>query len=103
VSVALLPSDSSAFITITMELANVQRELGLSSDARLSLSNANQALRASGSPDRVPTAAEFEVRSSRPPASTRGSQPPDSGVQHNSETPPNGEAMMTRLRAAVKP
>lgn len=102
VSVALLPGEASAFITITLELANVQRELGFGSDAKLSLSNANQALRASGSPDRVPSAAEFEARSNPPPASPESSRPPDSGVKHNSQ-PPASADLMTRLRAAVKP
>ena len=101
VSVALLPTEASAFITITLELANVQRELGFGSDAKLSLSNANQALRASGSSDRVPTAAEFEARSNPPPAEP-GSQPPDSGVKRSSP-PPASDALLSRLRAAVKP
>ena len=103
VTVALLPGDASSFITITLELINVQRELGFTSDAKLSLGNANQALRASGSAERVPSIAEIEARSSRPPAATRGSQPPDSGVQHHSVAPPNSEAMLSRLSAAVKP
>ena len=99
VSVALLPGEASAFITITLELANVQRELGFATDAKLSVVNANQALRASGSSERVPTPVEVD-RSSRPPVSTR---PPDSGVTHHSDTPPNSDAMLSRLRSAVKP
>ncbi|MES1175704.1 MAG: hypothetical protein ABUL62_15390 [Myxococcales bacterium] len=102
VSVALLPSESSAFITITLELINVQRELGFASDAKLSLINANQALRAAGSPDRVPSGLDVELRSTRPSAD--GSQPPESGVQHNSQSPPPpSDDLMSRLRSAVKP
>jgi hypothetical protein len=102
VSVALLPGDTSAFITTTLELANVQRELGLGSDAKLSIMNANQALRASGSPDRVPSP-ELEQRPSSPPADRDSSQPPDSGVQKHSQTPPARDEMLSRLRASVKP
>ena len=101
VSVASLPGDASAFITITLELANVQRELGFASEAKLSLINANQALRASGSPDRVPTG--LEQHSSHPPAPAEGTQPPDSGIQTNSLIPPSSDDLMTRLRSAVKP
>ncbi|MET0794337.1 MAG: hypothetical protein ABW061_22635 [Polyangiaceae bacterium] len=103
VSVALLPNDSSTFITITLELANVQRELGFATDARLSFTNANHALRASGSSDRVPMGPELDKRSSQPPSATEGSQPPDSGVKSNSQTPPPSDNLMSRLRAAVKP
>jgi len=102
VSVALLPGDASAFITITLELVNVQRELGFAADAKMSLTNANQALKAAGSPDRVPTGVEFELRSSRPPAAADGTQPPESGVK-NSQVPPATDELMSRLRAAVKP
>ena len=102
VSVALLPGEPSAFITITLELASVQRELGFAADAKLSLSNANQALRASGNSERVPTAAEFES-ANPPPASRESSRPPDSGIKHNSQPAPPSDGMMTRLRAAVKP
>jgi hypothetical protein len=100
-SVALLPGDASAFITITLELANVQRELGFASDAKLSLVNANQALRASGSPDRVPTG--LDQHSSHPPTPVHGTQPPESGIKPNSQTPPSSDEMLTRLRSAVKP
>ncbi len=103
VTVSLLPAEASAFITITLELVNVQRELGFASDAKISIANANQALRAAGSAQRVPSTAELEARSSRPPATAAGSEPPDSGIQHHSDRPPNGDALVSRLRAAVKP
>ena len=38
-SIALLPGNASAFITISLELANVQRELGFAADAKLTLTN----------------------------------------------------------------
>jgi tetratricopeptide (TPR) repeat protein len=87
VSAGLLPGDASAFIAITLELAKVQRELGSASDAKLSIINANQALRASGRSDRVPTNSDAELRSTRPPAHSESTQPPESGVQHNSQAP----------------
>ncbi len=104
VSVALLPGDASAFITITLELANVQRELGLASDAKLSLINANQALRAAGSPDRIPTGPDLERRASQPPAPADATCPPESGIKANSPIPPSSsDDLMPRLRSVVKP
>jgi hypothetical protein len=97
VSTALLPAGADSFITISLELANVQRELGFASDAKLTLTNSNQALRASGSSERVPTAAEFELRSTRPP-----SEPPESGFK--SVAPGSSSSgLLSRLQAAVKP
>lgn len=63
-----LPAQSSAFITVTLELAHVQRELGLGPEAAASISSANQALRGSGSADRVPALAASET----PVSSVRG-------------------------------
>ena len=56
-----LPAQSNAFITVTLELAQVQRDLGFGPEAAMSINGANQALRTSGSPDRVPAAAESEA------------------------------------------
>ena len=97
VSVGLLPGEASTFINLVLELVNVQRELGFSSDAKLTLSNSNLALRTSGSPDRIPSAAEFELHSSRPP-----SDAPDSGVVSNVQSSA-AEEMLSRLQTAVKP
>ena len=83
-----------------MELANVQRELGFGADAKLTLANTNLALETSGSPDRVPTAAQLERRSSKPPPK-EGSEPPDSGVVTSIQSSPSG--LLSRLEAAVKP
>ena len=101
VSVALLPADPSAFITITLELANVQRELGFASDAKLSLANSNQALKAAGCTDRVPSGGEFELRKSAPPPNADGSQPPESGIKTSNSSPPG--AVLSRLQGTVKP
>lgn len=95
VSVNGLPATASAFITITLELSNVQRELGYTADAKLSVANANQALQSSGSEDRVPTLPELELRALRPP-----SQPPESGIQDQTGA---GSALLSRLESAVKP
>jgi len=53
-----LPEHSGLFIAVTLELAHAQRELGFGPEAALSITNANQALRASGRLERVPAAAE---------------------------------------------
>lgn len=95
VTVNGLPATASAFITISLELSNVQRELGFSSDAKLTVNNANQALEAAGSEDRVPSLAETELRAVRPP-----SQPPESGVKDAAGA---GSALLSRLESAVKP
>lgn len=98
-SIPLLPSQASSFITLSLELANVQRELGFAADARVTSTNSNLALESSGSGERVPTAAQLEQSKSKPPA--LGSEPPDSGVvssvQHASST------VFSRLEHAVKP
>ena len=99
-SIALLPSHASAFITIGLELANVQRELGFAADAKVTLANTNQALESSGSTDRVPTAAQLEQIKSKPPTAA-GSEPPDSGVVSSLQSAPSG--LLSRLEAAVKP
>lgn len=55
-----LPAESSAFIAVTLELAQLQRELGFGPEAAISISSANQALRSSGSAERVPTLSDSE-------------------------------------------
>jgi hypothetical protein len=99
VSIALLPGNASAFITIGLELANVQRELGFAADAKLTLTNTNVALEASGSTDRAPTAAQLEQSKSKPSAA--GSEPPDSGVVSSVQS--SRESLTSRLASVVKP
>lgn len=101
VSLTLLPGDASGLIAISLEMANVQRELGFAADAKLTLTNTNQALRASGSSERVPTGAEYELRPIRPTSNADGTQPPESGVK--SVAPSSGASgLLSRLQAAVK-
>ena len=101
VSIALLPHDTSGFITVALELANVQRELGFPADAKLTQNNSNQALRSSGSSERVPTAAEFELRSTRASQNPDAAQPPESGVK-SLAPPASSSGILSRLQAAVK-
>jgi len=100
-TVPLLPEQSSTFMTITLELANVQRELGFASDAKATLTNSNLALEAAGCSDRVPTSAQLEParKTSKPPAAT-GSEPPDSGLVSFQGAPSN---VLSRLESAAKP
>lgn len=100
VSITLLPDNASAFIIIGLEFANVQRELGFAADAKLTLTNTNLALEASGSIERAPTAAQLEQSKSKPTAAA-GSEPPDSGVV--SSVQGSRESLSSRLAAAVKP
>jgi hypothetical protein len=97
-SVPLLPKSASAFITVSLELANVQRELGFGADARTTLTNANLALEASGCADRVPTLAELEMSKAK---AAVGSEPPDSGVVTSIQSPRS--SVLSRLESAVKP
>ena len=99
VTLPLLPGHASAFITMSLEFANVQRELGFAGDAKATLANSNLALEASGSSDRVPTAEQLEQSKSRPPAT--GSEPPDSGVVSSVQSPPAN--LLSRLEGSVKP
>jgi hypothetical protein len=99
-TIPLLPGNANAFITTSLEFANVQRELGFAADAKLTLTNSNLALETSGSADRVPTAAQLEQAKSRPPAAA-SSEPPDSGVVSSLQSSPSG--LLTRLDGAVKP
>ena len=98
-SIALLPSQASVFVTTSVELANVQRELGFAADSKLTLNNANLALETSGSAERVPTAAQLAQAKSKPPAP--GSEPPDSGVVSSIQS--SSSSLLSRLEGAVKP
>ena len=97
-SVARLPSSASAFITLSIELANVQRELGFVTDAKLTLSNADLALEASGSADRVPATALLD---SPRKAQAEHSEPPDSGFITSAQSAPGN--LFSRLQGLVKP
>jgi hypothetical protein len=99
-SIPLLPGSASPFITVSLELANVQKELGFALDAKLTLTNSNLALETSGSAERVPTLAQLEQNKSKPPAKS-GSEPPDSGVVTSVQSSP--ASLLSRLEGAVKP
>ncbi len=64
-SMAALPAEANAFVTLTLELAQVQRDLGFGSDGIVSIANANQALVSCGCADRVPLNGEQEAPESR--------------------------------------
>ncbi len=100
VSVPLLPGNASAFSSLSLEFANVQRELGFATDAKLTLTNSNLALEASGSAERVPTAEQLEQSKSKPPAAA-GSEPPESGVVGSLQ--PSSASLLSRLEAALRP
>ena len=99
-SISSLPSQASPFITLSLELSNVQRELGFAADAKLTVTNSNLALETSGSAERVPTLTQLEQSKHRPAAAS-GSEPPDSGVI--SSVPGSSSAVLSRLEGAVKP
>jgi len=100
VSIPLLPANASAFITIGLELTNVQRELGFAADAKFTWTNTNLALEASGSSDRMPSAAELEPSKGKSAASP-GSEPPDSGVVASIKS--SASELLSRLEGAVEP
>jgi hypothetical protein len=85
-SQASLPHSADSFIGITLELAHAQRELGFGPEAAQCIAQANQALRASGSPVRVSTNPELE--------------PPESGV--NASDQPSTNGLLLRAQSAVR-
>ena len=95
VSILLLPGSAPDFVIIGTEFASVQRELGLTTDAKITVANSNQALETSGSVERVTPLAP-----SKPPAAG-GSQPPDSGVITSVRS--SSSNLLSRLEGAVKP
>jgi len=95
VSILLLPGNAAEFVTVSSEFVNVQRELGFSSDAKLTVANSNQALETSGSEERL-----APLVSSKPPAAS-ASQPPDSGVI--SSVRGSSSNLLSRLEGALKP
>jgi hypothetical protein len=85
-SLSALPEQTEAFIAVTLELAHAQRELGFGPEASLSIANANQALRASGSQERVSGAAE--------------AGPPESGI--NTTGQPSARDQLARAEPATR-
>jgi hypothetical protein len=86
-SQSALPQQAEAFIAVTLELAHAQRELGFGPEATLSIANANQALRACGSQERVSTAVE--------------AGPPESGTNTSGQLSAR-EQLLIQPRAATR-
>ena len=85
-SLSALPEDADSFISVTLELAHAQRELGFGPEAALSVANANQALIASGSQDRVPGAVDAIA--------------PESGISSSGQ--PSARELLSIAQAAVR-
>ncbi len=102
-AVGELPKQPSVFISLTLELAELQRALGFPADGALTISNANHVLTLSGCSERVsgtpelPTPIEGEDKTAR--ASDPGS-PPESGVKPNPQLSTLG--ILARFRTAPK-
>ena len=91
VSASLLPREAAAFITVAIELSNAQRELGLNSEAKAVVSNANSALRDAGSTERVTVTLELGRGSSLPPASNDLTQNSEASRNDSGPAPSLGE------------
>jgi hypothetical protein len=85
-SVAALPANPEIFVALTLELSEVQRNLGVAGDAAVTVTSANRELDASGCSERVPALTEV-----KPPSIRRALDTPlpESGV---SAAPPLFEA-----------
>src|SRR4051812_27518426 len=85
-SVAALPSNPGAFISLTLDLVELQRDLGFGADGALSIANANEELQAAGCAERVPGLSDLPERGNEKPL--RASDPniaPESGVTPSPE------------------
>jgi hypothetical protein len=99
-SLATLPADASSFMEITLDLAELQRELGFPADGAVSIASANEALRAAGCSEQV-TAPTEPRGSDKPLRASDPGLPPESGVVPSQQTAALG--ILARLRAAMKP
>jgi hypothetical protein len=100
--VAALPANPSSFVSLTLDLAELQRELGFPADGALSVENANEALRAVSCAERVPALAEIEQRSGeQSPGASDPALPPESGVSPSPHA--NALGILARFRAVLKP
>ena len=98
---AALPKDPSSFAALSVELAELQRALGLAADAVLSIASANDALQASGCTERVPTPTEMAQHAGVSPAAREPVLPPESGVKPSQRAIELG--VLARVREALKP
>jgi tetratricopeptide (TPR) repeat protein len=107
--VVALPENASAFITLTLNLADLQRQLGAPDEATTSIARANDALRAAGCNEQVPAPAVLEAGAPLAPevppeASTAGSDPPaapKSGVKPSPK--PVALGFLAGFRGIMKP
>jgi hypothetical protein len=100
--VAALPADPSGFVALTLDLAELQSDLGFAADGAVSIAHANEALNAASCSERVPALAELPARESeRPLRASDPGIPPESGVKPSSLAGPSG--ILARFRAALKP
>src|SRR5450432_575696 len=99
--VAVLPNDASGFVALTLDLAELQRELGFPADGAFTIANANEALNAAGCKERAPALADAALAGEKPLRASDPALPPESGVK---PTPQGGPlAILARLRSALKP
>jgi hypothetical protein len=98
---AALPKDPSGFSALSLELAELQRALGLPADAVLSLASANDALKAAGCTERVPSLTEIAHGAGESSAIRDPSLPPESGVKPSQGSIELG--VLARVREALKP
>lgn len=97
--VAALPANPTDFVALTLDLAELQRELGFPADCDLTRANANDALRSANCSETVP-ALEARV-SEKPLRASDPAIPPESGVKLSSQAGALG--LLARFRSALKP
>lgn len=99
--VGALPANSSTFISVTLDLAELQRELGFAADGALSITSANEELRAAGCVERAPELAQLAPhRDDEPLRASDPSVPPQSRVVPSPEA--DGLGILARFRLALK-
>jgi hypothetical protein len=99
--VGALPANSSTFISVTLDLAELQRELGFAADGALSITSANEELRAAGCAERAPELAQLAPhRDDEPLRASDPSVPPQSRVVPSPDA--DGLGILARFRLALK-
>ncbi len=100
-AVGELPKQPSVFVSLVLELAELQRALGFPADGALTISNANHVLALSGCEERVSPTPELPAPSEDKTARTSDpGSPPESGVKPNSQVSTLG--ILARFRTAPK-
>jgi hypothetical protein len=95
-----LPKNPAALVSLTLDLAELQRELGFPADGTLSITNANEALQAAGCLESVPAMSELAHHPSD--KALRASDPgiPESGVTASPHASAPG--ILARVRSALR-